>query len=129
MDLAFIVDITKELNIPNLMLKGPYSTHHSSLRGVKAFSPKLRLWKTQLSAKTLSPFTACRSLVVKDTASSGDGHFSAVENLMQGVLHKWNLQTCSAIMSLKLISERHTEERRHDWTTSDRIISILPRAV
>ncbi|KAL0148361.1 hypothetical protein M9458_056341 [Cirrhinus mrigala] len=83
MDLAFLVDITQELNILNLKLQGPGQLITAAYESVKAFSTKLRLWKTQLSAKNLSHFTTCRSLVEEGIAFNGDEYASAVENLLQ----------------------------------------------
>ncbi len=83
MDLAFLVDITQELNVLNLKLQGPGQLITAAYESVKAFSTKLRLWKTQLSAKNLSHFTTCRSLVEEGIAFNGDEYASAVENLLQ----------------------------------------------
>lgn len=47
MDLAFFVNITQELNIVHLKLQGPGQR-------VKAFSTKLRLWKTAFCKKPQS---------------------------------------------------------------------------
>ncbi|XP_073714015.1 general transcription factor II-I repeat domain-containing protein 2B-like [Misgurnus anguillicaudatus] len=63
MDLAFLVDITQELNILNLKLQGPGQLITAAYESVKAFSTKLRLWKTQLTAKNLSHFPTCKFLV------------------------------------------------------------------
>ncbi|KAA0714429.1 General transcription factor II-I repeat domain-containing protein 2 [Triplophysa tibetana] len=63
MDLSCLVDITQELNVLNLKLQGPGQLITAVYESVKALSTKLRLWKTQLSAKNLSKFTTCRSLV------------------------------------------------------------------
>ncbi len=79
MDLAFLVDITQELNVLNLKLQGPGQLITAAYERVKAFSTKLRLWKTQLSAKNLSHFTTCRSLVEEGIAFNADEYASAVE--------------------------------------------------
>ncbi len=83
MDLAFLVDITQELNILNLKLQGPGQLITEAYECVKAFSTKLRLWKTKLSAKNLSHFMTCRYLVEEGIAFNGDEYASAVENLLQ----------------------------------------------
>nr|XP_029138732.1 immunoglobulin epsilon heavy chain-like [Labrus bergylta] len=83
MDLAFLVDITQQLNILNLKLQGPDQLITAAYESVKAFCTKLRLWKTQLSAKNLSHFPAFRSLVEQGTAFSGDEYTSAIDNLLQ----------------------------------------------
>ncbi|XP_056121755.1 general transcription factor II-I repeat domain-containing protein 2-like [Rhinichthys klamathensis goyatoka] len=84
MDLAFLVDITQELNILNLKLQGPGQLiTAAAYESVKAFSTKLRLWKTQISAKNLSHFTTCRSLVEQGTGFSGDEYASAIDNLLE----------------------------------------------
>ncbi|XP_065818648.1 general transcription factor II-I repeat domain-containing protein 2 [Labrus bergylta] len=82
-DLAFLVDITQQLNILNLKLQGPDQLITAAYESVKAFCTNLRLWKTQLSAKNLSHFPACRSLVEQGTAFSGDEYASAIDNLLQ----------------------------------------------
>lgn len=83
MDLAFLVDITQELNVLNLKLQGPGQLITAAYESVKAFSTKLRLWKTQLSAKNLTHFPTCRSLVEEGTSFSSDEYASAIENLLQ----------------------------------------------
>ena len=83
MDLAFLVDITQHLNILNLKLQGPGQLITTAYESVKAFSTKLRLWKTQLSAKNLSHFAACRSLAEEGTLFSPGEYVSAIENLQQ----------------------------------------------
>ncbi len=83
MDLAFPVDITQELNILNLKLQGPGQLITAAYESVKAFTTKLKLWKTQLPAKNLSHFNTCRSLVEEGAAFSGDEDASAIESLPQ----------------------------------------------
>ncbi len=83
MEDAFLVDITQELNVLNLKLQGPGQLITAAYESVKAFSTKLRLWKTQLSAKNLSHFTTCRSLMEEGIAFNGDEYAFAVENLLQ----------------------------------------------
>ncbi len=83
MEDAFLVDITQELNVLNLKLQGPGQLITAAYESVKAFSTKLRLWKTQLSAKNLSHFTTCGSLVEEGIAFNGDEYAFAVENLLQ----------------------------------------------
>ncbi|XP_065820811.1 Ig heavy chain Mem5-like [Labrus bergylta] len=77
------MDITQQLNILNLKLQGPDQLITAAYESVKAFCTKLRLWKTQLSAKNLSHFAAFRSLVEQGTAFSGDEYTSAIDNLLQ----------------------------------------------
>ena len=83
MDLAFLVDITQQLNTLNLDLQGAGQLITTAYESVKALSTRLRLWKTQLSAKKLCHFDACRSLVEEGTTFSGDDYVSAIENLQQ----------------------------------------------
>ena len=83
MDLAFLVDITQQLNILNLKLQGPGQLITTAYDSVKAFCTKLRLWKAQLSAKNLCHFSACRSLAEEGTVFEGDEYVSAIENLQQ----------------------------------------------
>lgn len=80
---AFLVDITQELNILNLKLHGPGQLITAAFESVKAFTTKLKLWKTQLSTKNFSLFTACRSFVEEGTSFSCEEYASAIENLQQ----------------------------------------------
>ena len=45
MDLAFLVDITQELNVLNEKLQGQSQLSSAAYDNVRAFSTNLRLWK------------------------------------------------------------------------------------
>ena len=49
MDLAFLVDVTHELNVLNKKLQGQGQLVSVAYDNVRAFSTKLMLWKAQLS--------------------------------------------------------------------------------
>ncbi|XP_049430459.1 general transcription factor II-I repeat domain-containing protein 2-like [Epinephelus fuscoguttatus] len=83
MDLAFLVDITQELNTLNLKLQGPGQLVTAAFENVKAFMTKLMLWKAQLSEKKLFHFPACRSVVEEGTAFSCEKYVAAFEKLQQ----------------------------------------------
>ena len=55
MDLAFLVDITQELNILNKKLQGQGQLVTVAYDNVRAFTAKLVLWKAQLSQTNLFP--------------------------------------------------------------------------
>lgn len=76
MDLAFLVDITQELNILNLKLQGPGQLVTAMFDSVRAFTTKLRLWKSQMSQNNLTHFPACKSLLEEQ---STDIRFSGPE--------------------------------------------------
>ncbi|KAJ8261019.1 hypothetical protein COCON_G00167420 [Conger conger] len=65
MDLAFLVDITHELNILNLKLQYPGQTVTAMFDCVRAFTTKLKLWECQLSQNNFAHFPACKSLLGK----------------------------------------------------------------
>lgn len=81
MDLAFLVDITQQLNTLNLKLQGPGQLVTAASENVKAFMTKLMLWKAQLSEKKPFHFPACRALVEEGTTFSGEKYVAAIEKL------------------------------------------------
>ncbi|XP_034042565.1 general transcription factor II-I repeat domain-containing protein 2-like [Thalassophryne amazonica] len=83
MDLAFLVDITEELNTLNLKLQGPGQLVTAAFENVRAFMTKLMLWKAQISEKKLFHFPACSSLVEEGKAFSGEKYVAAIETLQQ----------------------------------------------
>ena len=151
---------TQDLIILNLKLHGSGQLITAAYETVKAI-PKLIVEKTQLSAKkkkkkTLSHFTACRSLMEEGTALSSDEYASAVGNVLpfcwlQGAicgdtfylfadLFSADVESSPSLLQNELIdlqcnSELKTKfreaqgEGRHDWTISEWITSILSRAV
>ena len=67
MDLAFLVDITQELNVLNKKLQGQGQLVSAAYDNVRAFSTKLVLWKAQLSQTNLCHFPACKALMYEGT--------------------------------------------------------------
>ncbi|XP_071060599.1 general transcription factor II-I repeat domain-containing protein 2A-like [Pseudochaenichthys georgianus] len=83
MDLAFLVDITQELNALNKKLQGQGQLVSAAYDNVKAFSTKLVLWKAQLPQKNLCHFPACKALMGKGTAFSGEKYVDAIVKLQE----------------------------------------------
>ncbi|KAM3838371.1 general transcription factor II-I repeat domain-containing protein 2A-like [Diretmus argenteus] len=88
MDLAFLVDITQELNMLNKKLQGPNQLVSAAYDYVKAFSTKLVLWKAQLSQKNLCHFPACKGLVDQGTPFSGE-NVEAIVMLQEEFDHRF----------------------------------------
>ena len=63
MDLAFLVDITQELNVLNKKLQGQGQLVSAAYDNVRAFSTKLVLWKAHLSQANLCHFPSCKALM------------------------------------------------------------------
>lgn len=63
MDLAFLDDITQELNVLNKKLQGQGQLISAAYDNVRASSKKLVLWKAQLSQTNLCHFPACKVLM------------------------------------------------------------------
>jgi len=59
-DLAFLVDITSELNHLNVLLQGSDKLASEMYSHVKAFSTKTKMWNTQLKKGNLAHFKTCR---------------------------------------------------------------------
>ena len=93
MDLAFLVDITQELNVLNKKLQGQGQLVSVAYDSVRAFSTKLVLWKSQLSQTNLCHFPACKALMDSGTTFSGEKYADTI-----GKLQEEGLQT-----------SRHTE--------------------
>uniref|UniRef100_A0A8C5LZB9 General transcription factor II-I repeat domain-containing protein 2-like n=1 Tax=Leptobrachium leishanense TaxID=445787 RepID=A0A8C5LZB9_9ANUR len=87
MDLAFLVDLTHELNKLNLKLQGPNQFVTVAFDSVKAFSLKLQLWKTQFTQKNLSHFPTFKSIFEEKSGELSmlgvDKYVAAMENLQQ----------------------------------------------
>ena len=79
MDLAFLVDITHELNVLNKKLQGQGQLVSAAYDNVRAFSTKLMLWKAQLSQTNLCHFPACKAVVDAGTPH----HFFLKKHLMR----------------------------------------------
>ena len=62
MDLAFLVDITQELNVLNKKLQGQGQLVSAAYDNVRTFSAKLVLWKSQLFQINLCHFPVCKAL-------------------------------------------------------------------
>ena len=67
MDLAFLVDITQELNVLNKKLQGHGLHVSAAYDNERAFYAKLVLWKDQLSQTNLCHFPACKALMYEGT--------------------------------------------------------------
>ncbi|MBN3281368.1 GT2D2 protein, partial [Polyodon spathula] len=63
MDLAFLVDITQELNNLNLKLQGPGQLVTTVFDDVKAFTTEMKLWKKKISQSNHTHFPSCKSLL------------------------------------------------------------------
>jgi len=83
MDLAFLVDITQELNVLNKKLQGQRQLVSAAYDNVRAFSSKLVLWKAQLSQTNLCHFPACKALVDVGTPFSGEKYADAIMKLQE----------------------------------------------
>ncbi|KAG6923188.1 GTF2I repeat domain containing 2, partial [Chelydra serpentina] len=82
-DLAFLVDVTQELNILNLKLKVPGQLVTAVYDNVRAFTAKLKLWKNQISQGN---FPACKSLVEElgsEIQFSGSEYTTKLDLLLQ----------------------------------------------
>ncbi|RVE60969.1 hypothetical protein OJAV_G00165900 [Oryzias javanicus] len=83
MDLAFLVDITHELNVLNKKLQGQGQLVSATYDNVRAFCTKLVLWKAQLSQTNLCHFPACKALVDAGTPFSGEKYVEAILKLQE----------------------------------------------
>ncbi|KAM9848068.1 general transcription factor II-I repeat domain-containing protein 2A-like [Aulostomus maculatus] len=89
MDLAFLVDITHELNVLNKKLQGQGQLVSAAYDNVRAFSTKLMLWKAQLSQTNLCHFPACMALVDAGTSFSGEKYVDAIVKLQEEFDHRF----------------------------------------
>ncbi|XP_074510983.1 general transcription factor II-I repeat domain-containing protein 2A-like [Sebastes fasciatus] len=89
MDLAFLVDITHELNVLNKKLQGQGQLVSAAYDNLRAFSTKLVLWKAQLSQTNLCHFPACKALVDAGTPFSGEKYFDAIVKLQEEFDHRF----------------------------------------
>lgn len=89
MDLAFLVDITHELNVLNKKLQGQGQLVSAAYDNVRAFSTKLVLWKAQLSQTNLCHFPACKALVDAGTPFSGEKYVDAILKLQKEFDHRF----------------------------------------
>ncbi len=83
MDLAFLVDITQELNVLNKKLQGMRQLVSAAYDNVRAFSTKLVLWKAQLSQTNLCHFMACKALMDVGKPFSGEKYADAIMKLQE----------------------------------------------
>ncbi|KAM3838284.1 general transcription factor II-I repeat domain-containing protein 2A-like [Diretmus argenteus] len=89
MDLAFLVDMTQELNVLNKKIQGPGQMVSAAYDSVKAFSTKLVLWKAQVSQKNLCHFPACKALADKGNPFSCDQYVDAIMKLQEEFEHRF----------------------------------------
>ncbi|XP_066515342.1 general transcription factor II-I repeat domain-containing protein 2A-like [Hoplias malabaricus] len=89
MDLAFLVDITHELNVLNKKLQGQGQLVSAAYDNVRAFSAKLMLWKAQLSQTNLCHFPACKALMDAGTPFSGEKYVDAILMLQEEFDHRF----------------------------------------
>uniref|UniRef100_A0A669DFX6 SPIN-DOC-like zinc-finger domain-containing protein n=1 Tax=Oreochromis niloticus TaxID=8128 RepID=A0A669DFX6_ORENI len=89
MDLAFLVDITHELNVLNKKLQGQGQLVSAAYDNVRAFSTKLALWKAQLSQTNPCHFPACKALVDAGTPFSGDKYVDVILRLQEEFDHRF----------------------------------------
>lgn len=81
MDLAFLVDITHELNALNKKPQGQGQLVSVAYDNVSTFCTKLVLWKAQLSQTNLCHFPACKALVDAGTPLSDEKYVEAILKL------------------------------------------------
>ncbi|KAM9781380.1 general transcription factor II-I repeat domain-containing protein 2-like [Syngnathus typhle] len=81
MDLAFLVDITHELNVLNKKLQGQGQLVSAAYDNVRAFSTKLMLWKAHLSQTNLCHFPTCKALIDSGTPFSSEKYVDAILKL------------------------------------------------
>ncbi|KAM9305583.1 general transcription factor II-I repeat domain-containing protein 2-like [Gastrophryne carolinensis] len=89
MDLAFLVDITHELNVLNKRLQGQGQLVSAAYDSVRAFSTKLILWKDQLSQTNLCHFPACKSLIDSGTLFSHEEYVDVILRLQEEFDHRF----------------------------------------
>ncbi|KAM4611569.1 general transcription factor II-I repeat domain-containing protein 2-like [Polymixia lowei] len=89
MDLAFLVDITQELNVLNKKLQGQGQLVSAAYDNVRAFTTKLTLWKAQLSQTNLCHFPACKALTDAGTPFSGEKYADAIVKLQEEFDHRF----------------------------------------
>ena len=83
MDLAFLVDITQELNVLNKKLQGQGQLVSAAYDNVRAFSTKLVSWKAQLSQTNLCHFPACKALMDEGTLFTVEKYTDAIVKLQE----------------------------------------------
>ncbi|KAM6943949.1 general transcription factor II-I repeat domain-containing protein 2A [Lycodopsis pacificus] len=89
MDLAFLVDITQELNVLNKKLQGHGQLVSAAYDNVRALSTKLVLWKAQLSQTNFCHFPTCKALMGAGTPFSGEKYADAIVNLQDEFDHRF----------------------------------------
>ena len=83
MDLAFLIDITHELNVLNKKLQGQGQLVSAAYDNVRTFSAKLVLWKSHLSQINLCHFPACKALSDAGTPFSGEKYANVILKLQE----------------------------------------------
>ncbi|KAF7249276.1 Rho guanine nucleotide exchange factor 37 [Varanus komodoensis] len=89
MDLAFLVDITRELNVLNKKLQGQGQFVSAAYDNVRAFSTKLVLGKAQLSQTNLCHFPACKAHMDSGTPFSDEKYADAIVKLQEEFDHRF----------------------------------------
>uniref|UniRef100_A0A8D2Q113 General transcription factor II-I repeat domain-containing protein 2-like n=1 Tax=Varanus komodoensis TaxID=61221 RepID=A0A8D2Q113_VARKO len=89
MDLAFLVDITQELNVLNKKLQSQGQLVNAAYDNVRPFSTKLVLWKAQLSQTNLCHFPACKALMDSGTPFRGEKYTDATVKLQEEFDHRF----------------------------------------
>ncbi|XP_037129559.1 general transcription factor II-I repeat domain-containing protein 2A-like [Syngnathus acus] len=82
-DLAFLVDVTQELNVLNKKLQGQDQLVSAAYDNVRAFSKQLVLWKAQLFQTNLCHFPACKALMDSATTFSGEKYADTIGKLQE----------------------------------------------
>ena len=88
MDLAFLVDITHELNVLNKKLQGQGQLVSVVNDNLRAFCTKLVLWKAQLSQRNLCHFPTCKVLMDSGTPFSSK-NTDAIAKLQKEFDHRF----------------------------------------
>ncbi|KAE8280139.1 General transcription factor II-I repeat domain-containing protein 2 [Larimichthys crocea] len=89
MDLAFLVDITQELNVLNKKLQGPGQLVSAAYDSVRAFCIKLVSWKAQLSQTNLCHFPAYKAVTDAGSPFSGEKYPDAIVMLQEEFDHRF----------------------------------------
>ncbi|XP_076850343.1 general transcription factor II-I repeat domain-containing protein 2A-like [Brachyhypopomus gauderio] len=89
MDLAFLVDISQELNVLNKKLQGQGQLVSAAYDNIRAFSTKLGLWKAQLSQTIICHFPACKALMDSGTPFSGEKYADVILKLQEEFDHRF----------------------------------------
>ncbi|XP_065645391.1 general transcription factor II-I repeat domain-containing protein 2-like [Hydra vulgaris] len=81
-DLAFLVDITKPLNL-NIILQGKNKLVTTMFNNVGAFQTKLLLWECQIEQENLVHFETCKSMKLQDPNFMFSSYSKNINNIKQ----------------------------------------------